>query len=329
MGFIDDPLWRALAAMRIEPEGASLTFVKRLARENGWSRAYAEQVVEEYRRFLYLAATGDAPVTPSDQIDQAWHLHLAYTRHYWEELCARIIGRPLHHGPTAGGGAEGRKYRNLYGDTLARYRDTFGSEPPADIWPPTEQRFGSSYQWVDRSRNFVLPRRTVSMAGLAGGAVLLAACTALAADKAASTGGSLLDTLFDFMTSSSFGFFGVMIFLFVGMIVIGNIVDHLRGKGSYRQRHSARNRQAQRKRRDNRDSGGSSDSSDGWSAGGSGAAAAGGAAFAAGGGDFGGSGADGDWDGGDSSDSGCSSDSGGDSGCSSGCSGCGGGCGGD
>ena len=180
---VDDPIWQALAQMRIEPPGAALSFTRRLARENGWSRAHAEAVCHEYRRFLYLAATGAAEVTPSDQVDQAWHLHLAYTRHYWEELCARIIGRPLHHGPTAGGASEGRKYRALYAETLRLYRETFGEEPPSNIWPPSDIRFGTRYQWVDRTRHYLLPRKAVSIAGMAGGAALLAACTALAASK--------------------------------------------------------------------------------------------------------------------------------------------------
>jgi hypothetical protein len=318
LGTFDDPVWQAIAAMRIEPDGAALTFTERLARENGWSQRHAAAVMEEYRRFLYLAATGTAPVTPSDQVDQAWHLHLAYTRHYWGELCGHIIGRPLHHGPTAGGGAEGRKYRALYAATLARYREAFGAQPPETIWPPAELRFGVRYQWVDRSRHFLLPKRAVSVAGMAAGATLLAACTVLAAESAAAGTPSALSDFFDFIFGSTFGFIFTMALGLVAIIVIGQTIDHLRGKRTGRQRPS------NRKRRDDRDSGGSSDiGTDGWSAGGSGAAA-GGAAFIGSGGDFGGSGADGGWD----SDSGGSSDSSGgsDSGCSS--SGCGGGCGG-
>lgn len=321
--WLDDPLWHALEAMRIEPEGASLTFTKRLARENGWSRSYAAAVVTEYRRFLYLAATDTATVTPSQQIDQAWHLHLAYTRHYWGELCARIIGRPLHHGPTAGGGAEGRKYRTLYAETLARYRATFGSEPPADIWPPTEQRFAVNYQWVDRSANFVLPRRSVSVLALAGGATLLAACTALAADTVTAENPTGFKSLVATILGSDFGFVAFVVLLFVVLVVVATAINRLRGSPSDREQRPARKRNVSRRQADS--SSGSGITLDGWSGGspGSGAAAAGGAAYIAGGGDFGGSGADGDWE--TSSDS--SSDSGGDSGCGS--SGCGGGCGGD
>ncbi|WP_017671859.1 hypothetical protein [Blastomonas sp. AAP53] len=314
---VDDPIWRALAAMRIEPEGAALSFTRRLARENGWSRHHAEAVMEEYRRFLYLAATGTDMVTPSDQVDQAWHLHLAYTRHYWEELCARIIGRPLHHGPTAGGSAEGRKYRSLYAATLQRYRDTFGSEPPSDIWPPSDLRFGVRYQWVDRSRHYLLARRHVALAAMAGGATLLAACTALAAESAAAGNAPLFKRFWEIAFGTSFGFIAFITGLGLMLFLLGLLIDRRRSHA--RQTRTVHNR---KRRRDRGDSSiGGDSSSDGWLSSGTGTAAAGGAAFAAGGGEFGGGGADGDW-----SDSSDSSDSGGDSGCSS--SGCGGGCGG-
>jgi hypothetical protein len=312
---VDDPIWQALVQMRIEPPGAALSFTRRLARENGWSRSHAEAVCHEYRRFLYLAATGSTEVTPSDQVDQAWHLHLAYTRHYWEELCARIIGRPLHHGPTAGGASEGRKYRALYAETLQRYRATFGEEPPSDIWPPSDIRFGTRYQWVDRTRHYLLPRKAVSIAGMTGGAALLAACTALVAKTAQPVAPTPVDRVLDFAFGSDFGFFLTVAVLFVAVIVIARMIERLRGRG--------RGQAAERRRRRGDDSSDSSGASsfEGWSDAGGGAAAAGGAAFVAGGGDFGGGGAEASWDGGDSG----GSDSGGDSGCSSGCGGCGGG----
>lgn len=317
---LNDPLWQALASMRIEPEGASLTFTKRLARENGWSHRYAAQVMDEYRRFLYLAATGTQIVTPSEQVDQAWHLHLTYTRHYWGELCARIIGKPLHHGPTAGGSVEGRKYRNLYTETLARYRATFGAEPPAEIWPPTELRFAGHYQWVDRSRNYVLPRRSVSIGGLAGGAVLLAACASLTTDEKGPVATSEMGRFLSFMSNSTIGFFSVVVFVFVATVVIVNTTNRLRRKVHLRQRGHSRNRNARQRQEDV--SGSSDIASDGWLSGTGTGIAAGGAVFMAGGGDFGGSGADGGWESGSSDSSSTSSDSG------SSDSGCGGGCGG-
>jgi hypothetical protein len=103
-------LYERLAAFEFDKADAAFPFSARLARDNGWSREYAAAVLEEYRRFLFLAVAAGHPVTPSDQVDQAWHLHLLYTRSYWDDLCGDVLQRPLHHGPTRGGTAESEKF---------------------------------------------------------------------------------------------------------------------------------------------------------------------------------------------------------------------------
>ena len=72
------PVWLSLSRYTIGPADAALPFAARLARENGWSDAHAARVMEEYRRFCFLATTAGHEVTPSDAVDQAWHLHLTY-----------------------------------------------------------------------------------------------------------------------------------------------------------------------------------------------------------------------------------------------------------
>lgn len=132
-------LWASLSTYEVGPVDADLSFTQRLARENGWSAAHAARVFEEYRRFLYLAVTAPHPVTPSDAVDQAWHLHLTYTRDYWERLCPEVLGRALHHGPTKGGHAEGTRFFEQYALTLRSYEAAFGPAP-ADIWPDARRR---------------------------------------------------------------------------------------------------------------------------------------------------------------------------------------------
>lgn len=132
-------LWDRLSFYRIGPEDAALSFAQRLARENGWSLAEAERVIGEYKRFCYLAVTTRHPVTPSDAVDQAWHLHLTYTRDYWDRFCPEILGMALHHGPTAGGSHEQQRYFEQYADTLKSYETAFGT-PPADLWPDAARR---------------------------------------------------------------------------------------------------------------------------------------------------------------------------------------------
>jgi hypothetical protein len=133
------PVWQALLSYPIGPADAALSFAQRLARENGWSAAYAARVIVEYKRFCFLAVTGAEEVTPSDQVDQVWHLHLTYSRDYWERFCPEVLGRSLHHGPTKGGQTESGRFFEQYARTLRNYEATFG-QPPADIWPDARRR---------------------------------------------------------------------------------------------------------------------------------------------------------------------------------------------
>ncbi len=154
-GPLDGPLWQALSAYEVGPADADLSFTARLARENGWSPAHAARVFEEYRRFLFLAVRAGHPVTPSDAVDQAWHLHLTYTRDYWERLCPDVLGQSLHHRPTKGGRAEGARFFEQYAQTLRSYEAAFGPAP-ADIWPGARQRL-----YVDPEARRVHPREAL------------------------------------------------------------------------------------------------------------------------------------------------------------------------
>lgn len=157
----DHPLWLVLAQYRVGPNDAAFSFEARLARENGWTAGHAGRVMGEYRRFLFLAAAAGHPVTPPDAVDQAWHLHLTYSRDYWDRLCGKVLGQPLHHGPTAGGDREQHRYFAQYADTLASYERWFGAPPPAAIWPsahrrllvdPRAVRVGLADHWVVSKR---------------------------------------------------------------------------------------------------------------------------------------------------------------------------------
>lgn len=172
---------------------ATLSFTHRLARENGWGLLFAQRVVDEYKRFLFLASEAGHPVTPSEEVDQAWHLHLAYTRSYWDDLCGHILGRPLHHGPTRGGEAEGAKFNDWYQRTRESYALFFGDVPPSDIWPEPDIRFGEAehYLRVNTARNFVIPKRAVGrravLAGLGLSVMALGGCGLLLAQQSSAS----------------------------------------------------------------------------------------------------------------------------------------------
>jgi hypothetical protein len=155
-----DPLWLRLEAFEFDELDADLTFSDRLARDNGWTMDYARRVIDEYKRFCYLAMRAGHEVTPSDQVDQVWHLHLSYSRNYWEEFCPNILQSNLHHGPTKGGQTEAEKYYDWYTQTLESYVRISGDNPPEDIWPPPFSRFShaDAMRRVDTDDYLVLKR---------------------------------------------------------------------------------------------------------------------------------------------------------------------------
>ncbi|MEE4299873.1 MAG: TIGR04222 domain-containing membrane protein [Pseudomonadales bacterium] len=146
-------LYERLQAHEFDDPASDFPFTQRLARDNHWPLAYARRVVDEYRRFCFLACVEEEDVTPSDQVDQAWHLHLLYTRDYWGPFGRDVLRRQLHHGPTRGGSVERRRYDDQYTRTRHAYLRWFGEHPPADIWPGATERFSRDVRWVRVNRD--------------------------------------------------------------------------------------------------------------------------------------------------------------------------------
>ena len=123
----------SIEAFDIDGGPVQTSFADRLAEEQGWTPDFTERVIREYKRFVALAMISKTPVTPSLVVDEAWHLHLIYTRSYWERFMP-MLPRPLHHEPTKGGETEDTKHKDQFGSTLELYRQTFGEEAPNEIW---------------------------------------------------------------------------------------------------------------------------------------------------------------------------------------------------
>src|SRR5262249_21033421 len=133
-------LLRRLENFELDSPEAALPFSARLARENNWSAAHTRAVIEEYKRFAFLAVAAGHPVWPSEDVDQAWHLHLTYSQNYWKEFCPNVLGQPLHHQPTKGGKSEHEKFDDWYARTLESYGKFFGGPARTHIWPAPEVR---------------------------------------------------------------------------------------------------------------------------------------------------------------------------------------------
>ena len=97
----------------------------------GWSRARADAVEVEYRRFLYLMQAHPTEQTvPSVEVDTFWHYHILDTVKYAAD-CHAAFGYFLHHDPAVGleGASEApeRARRAARMDEL--YAAAFGAAP--------------------------------------------------------------------------------------------------------------------------------------------------------------------------------------------------------
>ncbi|WP_343307836.1 hypothetical protein AAHN97_11880 [Chitinophaga niabensis] len=129
-----DPLWQRINDFSPDDPEALIPFSGKLAREQNWSATFTQRAIHEYKRFVYLCCVSPTGASPSQIVDEVWHLHLEYTQNYWEDFCDKTLGRKLHHHPSKGGPHEKKKYAHWLKDTLKTYKQVFRKNPPDDIW---------------------------------------------------------------------------------------------------------------------------------------------------------------------------------------------------
>jgi hypothetical protein len=152
-------LWRRICDHDFEAADHSPNFLQRLARDKAWSVPFARGAVAEYRRFAFLCMRSDAPLTPSEEVDEVWHQHLVWSRDYWDLWCRERLGAPLHHDPSRGGPQQHAYFQTRYAATLALYERWFGP-PPEAYWPGTRRRFRTTarFRGIDTERAMIVPR---------------------------------------------------------------------------------------------------------------------------------------------------------------------------
>lgn len=157
MDYTTKQLWERIQKFQLDDPGADFQFSARLARENGWDMPFTERVVVEYKRFLLLCTIAQKPLVPSDAVNQAWCLHLVYTRSYWGELCGEVLGFQLHHYLAKTAPIE--LLIETYTETQALYQKTFNEFPPATIWPLVQHRFIQvPYRRVNVRKVIMIPK---------------------------------------------------------------------------------------------------------------------------------------------------------------------------
>jgi hypothetical protein len=134
-----EALWEKIAGFSFDEPEAAFTFSQKLANVQTWSPAFTKRVIEEYRKFILLCCISEKGASPSQTVDEAWHLHLTYTKSYWIDFCKNTLGKEIHHQPSKGGPAENAKQEEWYIYTLKLYETVFNQQAPPDIWPQAKK----------------------------------------------------------------------------------------------------------------------------------------------------------------------------------------------
>lgn len=83
--------WQKILQFQLDSPSDIYGFTLRLANENSWTKHFTALAILEYKKFMYLAATGEGMVSPSEVVDAVWHLHLIFTESY-EHFC-QVLGK--------------------------------------------------------------------------------------------------------------------------------------------------------------------------------------------------------------------------------------------
>ncbi len=132
----NDPLWQRICQHELDDKKAARPLSRKLAEEQKWPPEFTERAIAEYKKFVYLCCISPHGASPSQIVDEVWHMHLTYTTDYWGKFCKETLEQELHHYPSTGGPEEKLKHDRWYGETLRLYTSTFNEPPPEDYWPP-------------------------------------------------------------------------------------------------------------------------------------------------------------------------------------------------
>lgn len=128
---MDFKLWKAIEDYDFDVPVSEYNFSTRLAKENFWTEAFTRQAILEYKKFMYLAATSNKMVSPSEIVDKVWHEHLVFTKSY-QEFCD-LIGKQIQHIPSTHHKGEFQRFKEAKEETKILYNKEFG-EQPKNIW---------------------------------------------------------------------------------------------------------------------------------------------------------------------------------------------------
>jgi len=128
---MDTALWQKILQFDFDYPMSEYGFSTRLADENYWTKNYTDKAILDYKKFMYLAATNDVMVSPSEVVDLVWHQHLIFTPSY-AAFCD-LLGKKIQHIPSTHNRDDFQKFKQAKERTTKLYYENFG-EQPMEIW---------------------------------------------------------------------------------------------------------------------------------------------------------------------------------------------------
>ena len=148
-----DNFFAPIAALDLDP-----IKVKIMHKESGegWSRAYADAIEFEYRRFLYLMKIfPNEQAAPLFDVDVFWHYHILDTMKYAAD-CEAVFGYFLHHFPYVG--LRGDDDLDLHHQVGERMRELYEATYDEQYGRPG----GAASQLTDSNAAFSIPASPIS-----------------------------------------------------------------------------------------------------------------------------------------------------------------------
>lgn len=124
-------LWQKIEQFDLIFPQSEYGFATRLSFENDWTAYFTLKAIEEYKKFMFLAATANQMVSPSEIVDIVWHQHLIFTESY-KEFCT-ILGKKTEHIPSTHNKEEKETFLRAKNQTKKLYEQNFGSQPE-EFW---------------------------------------------------------------------------------------------------------------------------------------------------------------------------------------------------
>ena len=132
---MNNELWHKILQFDFDHPTSEYGFSTRLANENYWTKDFTEQAILAYKKFMYLAASSEMMVSPSEIVDTVWHQHLIFTVSY-QEFC-ELIGKQIQHIPSMHSKEDFQKFKQAKERTKKLYEAAFGVQPRG-IWDYSE-----------------------------------------------------------------------------------------------------------------------------------------------------------------------------------------------